>query len=140
MPSDENELRQKLEALQRRDEVQRSAITSYGIDLGKRRVIDLSFWAPDEQSATRLSEAWQRNEGGVPVVLPPVDGTRSRWLVGVTLTASVDFITTKENAATFLLFADKYDCEYDGWVQRSSRLHKERTRAQPSSNPNWSTD
>src|SRR5215813_8713345 len=115
MPSNEHELRQKLQALQRRDEAQRSAIASYGIDLGKRRVIDLSFWAPDEQSATRLSEALQRNESGTPVVLPPVDGSRSRWLVGVTLNASVDFITIKENVATFLLFADKYDCEYDGW-------------------------
>ena len=80
MPSDENELRQKLEALQRRDEVQRSAIASYGIVLSKRRVIDLSFWAPDEQSATRLSEALQRNEGGTPVILPPVDGlARDGW-------------------------------------------------------------
>src|SRR5262249_36269509 len=104
----------KLEALQRRDEVQRSAIASYGIDLSKTRVLDLSFWAPDEQNATRLSDALQRNEGGTPVVLPPVDGSR-RWLVGVTLNASVDFITAKENVATFLLFADKYDCEYDGW-------------------------
>src|SRR5215469_6995749 len=115
MPLSEQQLRERLEALQRRDEVQRCAIVSYGIDLSKTRVLDLSFWAPDELTATQLSEALQRNEGGTPVVLPPADGSQPRWLVGITLNASVDFITAKENVATFLLFADKYDCEYDGW-------------------------
>ena len=31
------------------------------------------------------------------------------------ISASVSFMTTKENVVTFLLFADKYDCDYDDW-------------------------
>src|SRR5262245_19341923 len=117
MSSTDQELRLKLEALRRRDEVQRTAIASYGVDLGQKRKVDLSFWAPDETKARLLSEALKRNEAGTPVVMGPLDpnDANQRWLVGMTLDVSVDFITGKENVATFLLFADKYDCEYDGW-------------------------
>jgi regulator of RNase E activity RraB len=38
-----------------------------------------------------------------------------RWLIRCSIGASVTFMTTKENLLSFLLFADKYDCEYDGW-------------------------
>jgi hypothetical protein len=117
MPASDSELKQRLEALQNRDEVQRATIASYGIDLAKTRRVELSFWAPDEHRAQLLSDALQRNEGGAPIVLPPADpnDARPRWLVGISMGVSIDFITAKDNVATFLLFADKYDCEYDGW-------------------------
>jgi regulator of RNase E activity RraB len=50
------------------------------------------------------------------LVLGPVspEGDQ-RWLVRCSIAASVTFMTTKENLVTFLLFADKFDCEYGGW-------------------------
>jgi len=49
-------------------------------------------------------------------VLGPGAGEKNqRWLLRASMLASVDFMTGKENLVTFLLFADKYDCEYDGW-------------------------
>jgi hypothetical protein len=59
-----------------------------------------------------LAAALQRNELATSAKPSAVSG---RWLVSASLEASVEWITTKENIATFVLFADKYDCEYDGW-------------------------
>jgi hypothetical protein len=30
--------------------------------------------------------------------------------------ASVDFIASRENLVTFILFADKFDCDLDAWT------------------------
>jgi hypothetical protein len=109
----DDELKAHLHALEARDQSQRVAIAAFGVDLSKRRAVDLTFWADDEAKATALAEALRRNELS-SVVRSPValDG---RWIVGASLEASVDWMTTRENIATFVLFADKYDCVYDGW-------------------------
>ncbi len=112
MPRTEDQLREQLQRLQARDWEQRAAVASFGVDLGKRRVIDLNFLAADEQTANRLRDALIRNEFAEVRVVGPANG---RWVVRSSVSASVDYITAKENVATFLLFADEYECEYDGW-------------------------
>jgi regulator of RNase E activity RraB len=49
------------------------------------------------------------------VLAPTPSDINQRWLIRCAISASVTFVTTKENLVTFLLFAHKYDCEYDGW-------------------------
>jgi hypothetical protein len=128
MPLSDQELKQKLQDLQDRDKEQRRVIETFGVDLGKRRKVDLNFWAPDESRACAFGEAFVRNEGGAPVISGPASETEEdqRWHVRCVLDASVDFMTERENVATFLLFADKYECEYDGWgtaiVEAATRM------------------
>lgn len=113
----DDELKQRVFELETRDVQLRSEVAAYGVDLAKKRVIDLTFWAPDEKTARNLAEALTRNEMPPNLVLGParLDEPNQRWAVRSPIVASVDFVTTKENLVTFLLFADKYDCEYDGW-------------------------
>src|SRR4029077_1972266 len=105
----EAELIAKRDELMSRDIGQISQIKAYGVDLDKKRQIDLTFWAPDESAAKVLVEALKRNE--MPPVLTlgpasPHDGNQ-RWLIRCPMAASISFIITKENVVTFLLFADK---------------------------------
>ena len=112
----DDQLRAQLERLQARNRAQVEVILTYGVDLNKTRNIDLSFWAPDEHAAKTFAEACQRNEMPPDAVRPPVPvGTDRRWLVTCAIDASVTFMTTTDNVATFIMFADKFDCEYDGW-------------------------
>lgn len=112
----DEELRAQLERLQARDRAQVEVILGYGVDLNQTRKVDLSFWAPDENAAKTFAEACKRNEMPPDAVRPPVGvGTDSRWLVTCPIDASVTFMTTMDNIATFIMFADKFDCEYDGW-------------------------
>jgi hypothetical protein len=112
----EEELIAKRDELMLRDIDQVTQIRSYGVDLDKTRQIDLTFWAPDESSANTFAEACMRNEMPPHTLLGPgATETNQRWLVRCPIAASVTFMTKKENVVTFLLFADKFDCEYDGW-------------------------
>jgi hypothetical protein len=113
----DDELRQKLQELETRDIQLRAEVQAYGIDLAKKRVLDLTFWAPDEETAKKLAEALTRNEMPPNLVLGPArrDEPDQRWVVRSPIGASVDFVTANENVVTFIMFADKYDCEYDGW-------------------------
>ena len=117
MDRTDEELRTKVHELELRDAEQRNAVSSYGIDLGKERTIDLTFWAPDESKAKFLAQALVHNEMIPQFVLGPANRNEpnQRWVVRAPIRASVNFVTTKENLITFLLFADKYECEYDGW-------------------------
>ena len=100
-----------------RDASQVSIIKTFGVDLDKKRQLDLTFWAPNEAAANLLGEALKRNGMPPNLTLGPAGSSDAnpRWLIRCALQASVTFITAKENLVTFLLFADKYDCEYDGW-------------------------
>jgi hypothetical protein len=112
----EQELLAKHEELTARDAAQIAAIKGFGIDLDKKRQIELTFWAPSEQSAKLFADACKRNEMPPYMQLgPSPSGADQRWLIRCSITASVIFMTDKENVGTFLLFADKFDCEYDGW-------------------------
>src|SRR5271156_495273 len=112
----DEELRSQLERLEARNRAQVEVILSYGVDLNKKRKIDLSFWAPNETAAKTFAEACRRNEMPPDAVRPPVPvGTDRRWLVTCPIEATVTFMTTTDNVATFIMFADKFDCEYDGW-------------------------
>jgi len=116
MGRSDEELMCKRDELMSRDVQQVAEIQKYGIDLSKHRKIDLTFWAPSEPKAKELSAALERN--GMPphmVLGPGSSEANQRWLVRCSLSGSIQFITTKENLVTFLLIADKYDCEYDGW-------------------------
>lgn len=112
----EEELLTKRNELMSRDIDQIVQIKTYGVDLDKQRRVDLTFWAPTEGTAKLFVEACERN--GMPpsmVLGPAASEANQRWLVRCSISASVTFMTTIENVVTFLLFADKYDCEYDGW-------------------------
>jgi len=113
----EAELIAKRDELMSRDIGQISQIKAYGVDLDKKRQVDLTFWAPDESAAKVLVEALKRNEMPPVLTLGPASphDANQRWLIRCPIAASISFIITKENVVTFLLFADKYDCEYDGW-------------------------
>jgi hypothetical protein len=116
MGRSDEELRAQLASLEARNRAQVEVIQSYGVDLNKTRKIDLSFWAPNETAAKTFAEACKRNEMPPDSVRPPVSvGTDRRWLVTCPVDASVIFMTTTDNVATFIMFADKFDCEYDGW-------------------------
>jgi hypothetical protein len=116
MRRSEEELIAKRDELKSRDIDQIAQIRSYGVDLDKTRQIDLTFWTPDESSANIFAEACMRNEMPPPTLLGPgAAETSQRWLVRCPIAASVTFMAKKENMITFLLFADKFDCEYDGW-------------------------
>lgn len=117
MGRSEEELMAKRDALMSRDIDQIVQIKAFGVDLDKKRQIDLTFWAPNESASKLLAEALTRNEMPPNLVLGPATPTdaNQRWLVRCSLSASVTFVTAKENVVTFLLFADKYDSEYDGW-------------------------
>jgi hypothetical protein len=51
------------------------------------------------------------------LVLGPArpDEPNQRCVLRTPIFASVDFVTANENLVAFILFADKYDCDYDGW-------------------------
>ena len=112
----EEELLAKRNELMSRDIDQIAAIRAYGVDLDKKREIDLTFWAANENAAKVFVEACKRNKMPPHTVLNPAPSeANQRWLIRCSIGATVTFVTSKENVATFLLFADKYDCEYDGW-------------------------
>jgi hypothetical protein len=112
----EEELIAKRDELMSRDKNQIAQILGYGVDVDKKRQIDLTFWGPNESAANIFVEACKRNEMPPHTVLGPASSeSNQRWLIRCPISASVTFVTTKENVVTFLLFADKYDCEYDGW-------------------------
>ena len=117
MGRSDEELRNRLAQLETRDAQLRSEVAKYGVDLAKERVIDLTFWAPDETRAKKLAEALTKNEMPPNLMLGPVrpDQPDQRWVVRAPIAASVEFVTAQDNRATFILFADKYDCDYDGW-------------------------
>jgi hypothetical protein len=129
MGRSDDELRQKLLELENRDVQLRSDVAAYGVDLTKKRLIDLTFWAPNESAARKFAEALSRNEMPPNAVLGPAgpDEPNQRWVVCAPISASVDFVTANENLVTFILFADKYDCDYDGWgtaiVEAAERSH-----------------
>ena len=112
----DEELLAKRDELMSRDIDQIASVRSYGVDPDKKRQIDLTFWAPTEKAAKDFVEACNRNEMPPYAVLDPAPSeANQRWLIRCSIVASVSFVTTKENLVAFLLFADKYDCEYDGW-------------------------
>lgn len=116
MSRTDEELVAKRDELMSRDTEQIAQIRDYGVDVNKKRQIDLTFWAPTEQAARVFSEACDSNGMPPGIVLRPAPSEgNQRWLVRCHISASVTFVTTKENVVTFLLFADKYDCDYDGW-------------------------
>ena len=116
MPKTEAELIAKRKELMSRDADHMELISNYGVDLDKKRQIDLNFWAPTQETADRFVEACTKNEMPPHTVLGPTASEKNRrWLIRCPISASVTFVVAKENVVTFLLFADKYDCEYDGW-------------------------
>lgn len=116
MPRSEEELRAKRDELMLRDVGQIAALENYRVDLDKDRQVDLTFWAPNEEVAKAFAEACVRNEMHVHTLLGPgASETNKRWLIRTSCSASPRYISAKENVVTFLLFGDKYDCEYDGW-------------------------
>ncbi len=128
MAHTDEELMAIMQRLQQRDEQQRSVISAYGVDLSKERAIDLCFWSPDKPKAMELAGCLERNEISPVTVSPPLgNDPKQRWSVQTSIRSSVDFITKKENVATFVLIADKYDSDYDGWgtaiVEAASRAN-----------------
>jgi hypothetical protein len=117
MGRNEKELLAKHEELMSRDAAQIAAIKGFGIDLDKERQIEITFWAPNETSAKSFAEACKRNEMPPYLVLGPASSSEAnqRWVIRCSFAASVTFMTAQENLVTFLMFADKFDCEYDGW-------------------------
>ena len=117
MGRSDEELRGRLVELETRNAQLRSDVAAYGVDLAQERVIDLTFWAPDESTAKKLAEALTRNGMPPNLVLGPArpDERNQRWVVRAPIAASVDFVTANDNLVSFILFADKYDCDYDGW-------------------------
>ena len=112
----DEELLARRNELMSRDIDQTAQIRNYGVDVDKKRQIDLTFWAPTESAAKLFVEACERNEMPHATVLGPAPSEANRrWLIRCSISASVTFVTTKESVVTFLLFADKYDCDYDGW-------------------------
>jgi hypothetical protein len=112
----DKELIAKRDELMSRDTAQIAAIKNYGVDPGKERWIDLTFWAPDERRAKAFADACKRNEMPPFMQLgPSPSGADQRWLIRCSIRASVAFVTGEENLCTFIMFADKFDCEYDGW-------------------------
>jgi hypothetical protein len=112
----DEELLAKRNELMSRDIDQIVQLRNYSVDLDKKRQIDLTFWAPTESAATAFVEACKRKEMPPNTVLDPAPSeANQRWLIRCSIGASVTFMTTKENLVTFLLFADNYECEYDGW-------------------------
>ena len=83
----DDELRQRRDELQKRDLAQRAQLAAYGVDPSTRRRIDLTFWAPDEDTARRLADAMTGNEMSPPLVLgPKPDGSGDRrWLLRTAL-------------------------------------------------------
>jgi regulator of RNase E activity RraB len=112
----EEQLREQFAKLQARNQVQVETILGFGADLDKRRQIDLTFWAPDENAAKIFVEACTRNEMPPRLAQGPTSKSADRrWAITCVIAASVNFMTAGENLETFILFADKFDCEYDGW-------------------------
>jgi hypothetical protein len=117
MGKTDEELIAKRAGLMARDVEQVAQIKGYGVELEKNRKIDLLFWAPDEGKTKALAESLKKNEMPPFMVLGPANDKEAdrRWAIRCSLSASVIFITAAENIETFILFADKYDCDYDGW-------------------------
>jgi hypothetical protein len=129
MGKSDDELRAKMDELRVRDAEQVAQVRQYGVDLAKARQIDLTFWAPDEEKAKEFAEACTRNEMPPHTFLGPgAKEPNRRWLVRCAFSGSVNFVTDPENIGTFIMFADKYDCEYDGWgtaiVEAATGLEK----------------
>ena len=117
MGKTDEELKAKRDELMTRDADQIAQLLNYGVDLSKTRQIDITFWAPAKHAADALVEGLHRNEWPPTLVLGPANPEEAdqRWLIRCALNTSVEFVTTRENVVTFLLFAGKFDCIYDGW-------------------------
>jgi len=112
----DEQLLSRRNTLMSRDLDQIAQIKNFGIDLDKQRPIDLTFWASTESATKVFVEACKRNEMPPHTMLAPTPSeANQRWLIRCGIHASVTFATAQENVETFILFADKFDCEYDGW-------------------------
>jgi hypothetical protein len=112
----DEEIRAKFASQRAADEAHRKLISSLGGHLATDREMELTFIAPNAEKANELAQALTQNELRPQPVKK--SATDQRFFVVCTLAASVDVVTKEENVANFVLFADKYDCEYDGWGTR----------------------
>jgi len=116
MSRTEEQLIAMRQALLARDTEQLAQIRNFGVDPAIHRQIDLTFWAPSEDAAKIFVEACKRNEMPPHTVMGPgAKEENKRWLIRCAITASVTFVTTPANVEIFILFGDKFACEYDGW-------------------------
>src|ERR1700756_5260608 len=105
MGKTDQELLAKRNQLMARGLQQAEQIRGFGISLETNRKIDLTFWAPTEDVCKAFAEACKQNEMPPGLVLGPANSQGDqRWLVRCSVSASVSFVTTKENVATYLLF------------------------------------
>src|SRR4051812_12163272 len=101
MSRTDEQLLAKRNGLMSRDMDHIAQLRTYGIDLESKRKIDLTFWAPSESAAKAFIEASKRNEMSPHTVLGPAPSeANQRWLIRCGISASVKFVTTKENLVT----------------------------------------
>ncbi len=89
-------------------------IVRKGGDLAARRLIDLHFWAPDEESAGRLVEAL-REFGVGKVVSNQTESAPSLWNVEGQIPASVDQVVADAFVEDLVSLAVAHGSEFDGW-------------------------
>ena len=89
-------------------------ISKEGGDLTARRVIDLHFWAPDEVSAEKLTDAL-RALGVGEVVSSQSDSDPSLWNVEGQILASVDDVVADEFVERLVSLARAHGSDFDGW-------------------------
>jgi hypothetical protein len=104
------------DALVTRSAAQLAELTARHVDLNEQRKVDLQFSAPNEAAARTLAAAMVRNEMATPVIVAPDNESVERWRVCVAMSASAEFIASRDNLVTFILFADEYDCDFDAWI------------------------
>ena len=89
-------------------------IMKKGADTTERRTIDLHFWAPDELSARRLTDAL-REFGLDKVVSNQTKADPSLWNVEGQILASVDYVVAEFFVERLVTLAAAHEADVDGW-------------------------
>ena len=89
-------------------------IVKKGADPTARRTIDLHFWAPDELSARRLTDAL-REFGLDKVVSNQTEADPSLWSVEGQILASVDYVVAEFFVERLVTLAAFHEADFDGW-------------------------
>jgi len=110
---DESKIQALIDGHTARNRELKNLISSKGVALDDRRLIDLHFWAMNERAAENLATAL--NQAGYPVtVKSKVEGC-DQWNVESQIETSPIAVTAQFFVESLVRLAATHESEFDGW-------------------------